>query len=98
MSYFNAVDFLLVGLVVAEAAAILWLMWLHAETYQRLRTSDRDRDRLIRRIGVYHSLPLITPSERLPELPAETPIPSAFRMKRPTPPPGYKPDKVTHHG
>jgi hypothetical protein len=82
----------LVGMVLFIASANLWLLWLYIQTYRRLVASDRDRDRLIRRIGVYHSLPLTTPYERMPEYPPETPIPPSFRMKRPQPPVGWRPD------
>lgn len=86
-------DYIWVGIILSLLSALLWTCWLYVETYRRLVVSDRDRDRLIRRIGLYHSLPLITPYEQLPELPKEVTLPPAFRMRRPTPPPGYKESK-----
>ena len=83
-------DWLLFGLLLAVISAFLWMTWLYLLTYKMLVTANRDRDRLIRRIGVYHSLPLITPYEKLPGADLETPIPPAFRMRRPQPPPGYR--------
>lgn len=80
----------LVGIIMALVSALLWVIWLYIVTYRMLVTANRDRDRLIRRIGVYHSLPLITPYETLPGPDLETPIPPPFRMKRPQPPPGWK--------
>ena len=80
----------LAGIVLALMAGNLWLAWLYIVTYRMLTVANRDRDRLIRRIGVYHSLPLITPYETLPQPEVETPLPSFFRMKRPQPPPGWK--------
>ena len=80
----------LVGIIMALVSALLWVIWLYIVTYRMLVTANRDRDRLIRRIGVYHSLPLITPYEHLPGPNIETPLPNYFRMKQPIPPPGYK--------
>jgi len=87
---FDPVTIMLCGVIVALLAALCWMVWLYLTTYRRLVTSDRDRDRLIRRIGQYNNLSLILPQERLPELPTEAVVPAAFRMKKPVPPPGYK--------
>ena len=84
------VDWCLAGVVLATLAALCWMTWLYILTYRQLVWVNRDRDRLLKRIGLYHSIPLMTPYDKLPELPAETPIPPAFRMKRPVPPPGWK--------
>ena len=79
----------LVAVILAILSALLWMTWLYVMTYRQLVTANRDRDRLIRRIGVYHGLPLITPYENMPKAEIETPLPPPFSMKKPVPPPGW---------
>jgi hypothetical protein len=85
-----AIDYILCGVIIWLLAALAWMHWLYITTYRRLLQSDRDRDRLIRRVGLYHSLPLSFPVDNLPEIPPDTPVPPAFRTRRPQPPPGYR--------
>jgi hypothetical protein len=70
-------------------AAVLWMMWLYLHLYRQYLQCNRDRNYMLRRLGQYHSLPLTFPNpDAKPDaasLPPETPVPPAFRMKRPRP-------------
>lgn len=81
----------LVAIICVLVAGICWVSWLYLIQYRMATVAYRDRDRLIRRLGLYHNLPLITPEERLPDLPTDIPIPAAFRTVKPKPPYGWTP-------
>jgi len=88
--YVDPVIWVLVGIILCLLSSLLWLVWLYVTTYRMYITANRDRDRLIRRIGLYHNIPLTIPQDTLPPLPPEAVVPPAFRSKKPTPPPGWK--------
>ena len=77
-------------LMLGLMAALLWVCWLYLLQYRRTRELERDNYRLIRRLGMYHSISLGAPEEALPPQALEPTVPAAFRWKKPTPPPGYK--------
>lgn len=73
------------GIVLLPTACLCFMCWLYISQSRRLFQVERDNMRLIRRIGQYHSLPLTTPYDTLPQPPPETPVPPAFRKLQPTP-------------